>query len=130
LYIDDAAEITKVETSYGGNALSDFTEITDYYTYPTNSLPKTRIVVPYSYFWQANQNVKVTAKWGYGAAVPDDLSFAATVMVAGIINTQNSSDSEVQSESIGRYSVTYKTTKQEHDFSHAKEILKLYKRYA
>lgn len=37
VYIDDAAEITKVEVSYGAG--SDFTEITDYYTYPSNAKP-------------------------------------------------------------------------------------------
>jgi hypothetical protein len=129
IYIDDAFEITKVEVSYGFG--SDFTEITDYYTYPSNTKPITKIILPYNYFWQGNQNVKVTAKWGYGASVPEDLSFAATVMVAGIINSSNQHEGEVQSETIGRYSVTYKTgSNQAHDFSNAKDILKMYKRYA
>jgi 5-enolpyruvylshikimate-3-phosphate synthase len=75
----------------------------------------------------------VTAKWGFGS-VPADLSFAATVMVAGIINNQNSQDTdnkEVQSETIGRYSVTYKSgSTQATDYVNAMNILKSYKRYA
>lgn len=130
IYIDDADEITKVEVSYGGYPAS-FTEVTEYYTYPANTKPITKIILPYEYFYQGNQNVKVTAKWGYGADVPEDLSFAAIVMVAGIINYQNSDDKDISSETIGRYSVTYKTNSpQEHDFSNAKAILKTYKRYA
>lgn len=129
IYIDDADEITKVEVSYGFG--SEFTEVTDYYTYPSNTKPITKIILPYTYFWEGNQNVKVNAKWGYGENVPDDLSFAATILVAGIINSSNTHEGEVQSETIGRYSVTYRTgSNQETDFKTAKEILKTYKRYA
>lgn len=125
LFIDDAVEVTAVKI--GDEAL----ETTDFYLYPSNRLPKTRIVLPYRIFRTGNQNITVTAKWGYGEDIPADLSFAATVMVAGIINYQNSDDKDVSSETIGRYSVTYKSSSlQEHDFSNAKAILKTYKRYA
>lgn len=73
----------------------------------------------------------MTAKWGYGDDIPDDLAFAATVMAAGIVNYQNSDDKDIQSETIGRYTVTYKSNSpQEHDFQDAMKILKTYKRYA
>lgn len=125
LYIDDAVEVTEVKIG------DDVLDSTDYVLYPSNRLPKTRIILPYGIFTSGNQNITVTAKWGYGEAVPDDLSFAATVMVAGIYNSQNSDEKDVQSETIGRYSVTYKTgSSQEHDFSNAMKILKTYKRYA
>lgn len=124
IFIDDAREITGVKIG------DDVFDATDYVIYPANRLPKTRIILPYRRFTRGNQNVTVTAKWGYGS-IPADLSFAATVLVAGIINTQNSNDREVQSETIGRYSVTYRTgTTQASDFANAKEILKMYKRYA
>lgn len=125
LFIDDAVEITEVKL------FDEVLEETDYKLYPANSLPKTRIILPYRIFHSGAQNVTVTAKWGYGEEVPADLEMAATVMVAGIINTQTSTDGEVQSETIGRYSVTYKTgSSQEHDFEDAQRILKMYRRLA
>jgi hypothetical protein len=127
IFIDDAIEVT------GVNIGDDELDITDFVVYPSNRLPKTRIILPYRIFTTGNQNVTVTAKWGYGS-VPADISLAATVMVAGIINGQNSQDTdnrEVQSETIGRYSVTYKSgSQQATDYLNAKETLKMYKRYA
>jgi hypothetical protein len=125
LYIDDAVEV--IEVKIGDEVL----ETIDFYLYPSNRLPKTRITLPYRIFTTGNQNVTVTAKWGFGEEIPADLSFAATVLVAGIINSQNTDEKDVQSETIGRYSVTYRSgSTQQHDFSNAKEILKMYKRYA
>jgi hypothetical protein len=125
IYIDDAVEVTDVKI--GDEVLSP----TEFYLYPSNRLPITRIILPYRIFRTGHQNVTVTAKWGYGEDIPADLAFAATVMVAGIINAQNTGEQEVQSETIGRYSVTYKTgSSQAHDFSNAMKILKTYKRYA
>lgn len=125
LSIDDAVEVTQVKIG------DDILSTTDFVLYPSNRLPKTRIVLPYRYFTAGNQNVTVTAKWGYGEEVPEDLSFAATVMVGAIINAQQSTSNggDVQSETIGRYSVTYTSgSTQEHDFSKAKDILKMYRR--
>lgn len=122
IFIDDAVEITEVKD--GDNVIV----ADNYRLYPSNRLPKTRIILPSSNFSIGAQNIAVTAKWGFGA-VPKDLEFAATVMVAGIINSQNTDDKDIQSETIGRYSVTYKTgTSQEHDFSNAKKILKMYRK--
>jgi hypothetical protein len=127
IFIDDAVEVTGVKIG------DDELDTTDFVVYPSNRLPKTRIILPYRIFTSGNQNVTVTAKWGYGS-IPADISFAATVMVAGIINSQNSQDTdnrEVQSETIGRYSVTYKSgSSQATDYLNAKETLKMYKRYA
>lgn len=123
LVIDDAVEVTKVEID------DEVVDTTDYYLYPTNKLPKTRIIMPYRVFRWANQNVKVTAKWGYGGSIPADLAFAATVLVAGIINSSHSHEGEILSEAIGRYQVTYRTPQQQNDGELAKEIIKKYKRY-
>ena len=126
LFIDDAVEITEVTDN--GRVI----EAGNFRLYPANRLPKTRIILPRYNFSQGAQNVAVTGKFGYGE-MPKDLEFAATVMVAGIINAQTSKseDKQVQSETIGRYSVTYsQNSKQSHDFSEAKKILKLYRRLA
>lgn len=125
LFIDDAVEVTEVKI--GDTVLDE----DDYVQYPANRLPKTRIILPYKKFYRGAQNVTVTAKWGYGEEIPADLAFAATVMVAGIINTQKaqSTDKAVRSETIGRYSVTYEDgSRQSHDFSDARKTLKLYRR--
>jgi hypothetical protein len=123
LFIDDAVEITEVKIN------DTVLDETDYHLYPSNRLPKTRIILPYRNFTSGFQNVTVTAKWGYGEAVPADLSFAATVLVAGIINSADTNDNQVESETIGRYSVTYaKNSPQEHAFKDALKTLKLYRR--
>jgi Phage gp6-like head-tail connector protein len=125
LFIDDAIEVTQVKIN--GVILDS----SDFKLYPPNRLPKTRIILPYKMFYEGAQNITVTAKWGYGEEIPADLSFAATVMVAGIVNAQNARlDTEtVRSETIGRYSVTYAdNSRQSHDFSDAMKTLKLYRR--
>lgn len=123
LFIDDAVEITEVKIN--DTVLED----ADFRLYPANRLPKTRIILPYKKFYEGAQNITITAKWGYGENIPADLAFAATVMTAGIVNSQNIDEKDVQSETIGRYSVTYKTgSTQQHDFQNAKTILKLYRR--
>jgi hypothetical protein len=72
--------------------------------------------------------IRVTARWGYAVEAPRPLVRAATVLVAGIINNSNQHDGEVQSETIGRYTVTYKTKKEQGDFEAAKETIKKYRR--
>lgn len=126
LYIDDASEITKVETGGPDN----WSEIAtaDYYKYPSNAAPYKSIYLPGGRFPAGRQNVRVTAKWGAGA-IPADIELAATVLVAGIINNAYSSDGEVQSMTIGPYSVTYKDQDQLQDFDKVKEILQLNKRF-
>jgi hypothetical protein len=124
IFIDDAVEITEVKDN--GNLIDPV----NYRLYPANRLPKTRIILPRYNFSIGAQNITVKAKWGYGA-VPKDLEFAATVMVAGIINSQQvkSSGGEISSETIGRYSVSYaQGSSQSHDFSNAKSILKMYRK--
>ena len=128
--IDDAVEITQVrvgDTIYTADESGDGDE-DEYTLYPANGLPKNQIWLDGAYFSKGAKNVKVTAKWGYSVAVPADVKFAATVMVAGIINFANSAEGEVQSMSIGRYSVTYKTDQEKKDYMKAADILATYKR--
>jgi hypothetical protein len=137
LLIDEAIAITKVEVgndSYGAN----FTEVVAsgadrYFLKPDNyaakELPVHKIILNARTFTSGIQNNRVTAKWGYSAAVPADIEFAATVFVAGIINQHRQGGDEIKSEKIGNYQVTYNTDDKSNsyaDFVRAQEILKAY----
>jgi hypothetical protein len=104
-------------------------EVDEFYTYPNNVTPKDTIVLKENVFTKDYQNVVVEAKWGYSEEVPQDLAFATTVLVAGIINHSLSHEGEVQSFSMGRYSVAYKDQKGWNDYKDAMAILDNYKRY-
>lgn len=119
IFIDDCVEIEKVEI--------DGVEI-DYFAYPANETPKISIAREYGKFTRGRQNIAVTAKWGYSVAVPADIKFACTVLVAGIINNAADTGGEVKSMSMGEYSVTYKDAKQTSDFDNVKKILANYRR--
>jgi hypothetical protein len=121
ILIDDCVAITKVEI--------DDEENTDYLTYPANSLPITMLKLDDDKFSRGNQNVEVTAKWGYSVNVPADIKLATVILVAGIIYRSLSQEGEVQSISMGRYSVTYKTEKQWDDFETVKKTLDKYTRF-
>lgn len=140
LLIDDAVEITKVEVGeddYGGT----FSEIAStgadrYFTDPENAaakgVPVTKITLRTRRWPKGKQNNRITAKWGYSAEVPADIQFAATVLVAGIINAQTQDGEEIKSEKIGEYQVTYNSEKGRNslsDFERAMEILQAYKKY-
>lgn len=104
-------------------------EVDEFYTYPNNVTPKDTIVLKENVFTKDYQNVVIEAKWGYSEEVPQDLAFATTVLVAGIINHSLSHEGEVQSFSMGRYSVAYKDQKGWNDYKDAMAILDNYKRY-
>jgi len=124
LIVDDLLEITTLKID-GVTISSD-----DYAIYPANKNPKTKIMLKYRVFDLGLQNVEVTGQFGYGTEVPPEIKWACTVLVSGIINASNQHEGEIQSESIGRYSVTYNTQKQLNDFDEAKKIITMYKRYA
>jgi hypothetical protein len=136
LLVDDCVAITKVEVgldTYG----NDFQEVSatgaDRYfvrpnNYSVNSVPITSIELSARDWPAGRQNNRVTAKWGYSASVPADITFAATVFVAGILNFANDPAS-IQSEKIGEYAVTYvEGSSQWGDFMGAKTILNQYKK--
>lgn len=124
ILIDDCVSIDEVKVD-GEVVSSD-----DYYLYPSNETPKTKIVLASGRFAAGRQNVKITAKWGYSVEVPDDIRAVATAFVAGIINFSDRSNSvgEVQSMTIGRYSVTYKTDQQKEDLERIDEALAMRKK--
>lgn len=122
MFIDDCVSITKVEVD------DDEIDTDDYYLYPANSLPITKIVLDSAVFAKGRQNVAITAKWGYSAAVPADIKLACTVLVSGIVNEGAKSDGEVKTVSMGRYSVTYKDAKGWQDLETVKATLAKYRR--
>lgn len=99
--------------------------------YPMNTTPKNRIRTTDAggvVFTKGEQNIVVSAKWGYSVAVPSDIQWVATVLLAGIITESWTSEGEVSSVTLGRYTLTYKTKQQLRDFKTATEILKVYTR--
>jgi hypothetical protein len=128
LLIDDCVAITKVEVD-DEEIVPDSSTEEGYFAYPTNELPKTKLETDGSLFGSGRQNIEVTAKWGYSVAVPADIKQAATIFVSGIINFSDEGKGEVQSESIGAYSVSYKTSQERDDFNRAIDTLKNYKKF-
>ena len=138
LDIDDCVEVTKVEVGNDGWGDS-FTEILStginrYYTLPNNNLsdevPIRRIGLRSRLFIIGNANHRITAKWGYSASVPDDISFAATVIAAGMYyQNRGGKTGPVKSERIGEYQVTYADQGGVNDLKLATEILQGYKKY-
>jgi len=102
-----------------------------YYLYPANSTPKTRIVIDEDLtqvFTKGQQNISISAKWGYSTTVPKEIEFAATIILSGIINFAYEHNSEVQSEGIGEYNVTYNRKEDWVKYQRAIEILDKYKK--
>ncbi len=139
LIVDECIEVTKVEvgnSSYGDSfAEVSSTGADKYFTYPANAtarmVPIHKISLSARCFPSGYQNNRVTAKWGYSITPPEDITFAATVFVAGVINQSRGGGDEIKSESIGSYSVTYNSDKGSNswaDFERAKQILDQYKR--
>ena len=123
LFIDECVEITKLTI--------DDVEISsdDYFLYPANELPKTRIKLSNDsglLFVADEQNVQVEAKWGYSVGCPADIGFAATILVVGIINFSAEMAGEIQTKNIGTYSVAYKDQEDWQDFTKAQAILQRY----
>lgn len=140
LIIDDAITIETVEVGlddYGGNFITvGNTGSNRYFTEPANhaalGVPVTRLLLRDRHFTTGIQNHRITARWGYSAAVPADIEFAATVFTFGIANQQRQGGSSVKSERIGNYQVTYNSENGRDswgDFERAMEILDAYKRY-
>lgn len=135
IIVDECVEVTKVEVgldSYG----QTFQEISAsgadrYFLQPDNysakGVPIHKIVLN-ARVWPAGiQNNRITAKWGYSAAVPDDIKFAATVMVAGVLNQHRQGGDQIKSERIGNYQVTYNSEVGNDswgDFQNAMQILR------
>lgn len=121
LRIDDADEITMLKIDDEEVDLEDVT------TYPYNKKPIKKLILQNGWFTKGIKNIEVEANWG--SSVPAQIEHVANVIVAGIINYAKKGSGAVQAKTIGRYSVTYNTEKQEGDFNSIDKILKQYKKY-
>lgn len=130
MLIEDFFSIVSVKMKSDKDDVAPEDITTDCYFYPANKTPKYQLKSDNTYFTRGNQNIIVNGRRGYFASddVDEDLIFAATVLVAGIINNSNISTGEIKSESIGRYTVTYSTDQQKVDFESAMSIIKNYRR--
>lgn len=138
LLIDDCVAITKVEVgedSYG----SSFTEILAtgsdrYFTYPENAalkgVPFYKLILNGRRWPDGMQNNRITAKWGYSTTPPADIIFAATVLVAGVLNQHRGGGDKIVQERIGNYTVSYDSDEANSlaDFRRTMEILDSYKK--
>lgn len=124
LYIGPATEVVSVKLDPDGDEI----DADQFFVYPANTLPKTKIKLPYLTFPEGSQNIVVNAKYG-ASTMKGEIKFAATVLVAGIINFAWNSGSNVRSMTMGRYSVTYKTDEQKEDLLKVQDILERNKRY-
>lgn len=125
LIIADCYEVTKLEIStdsWGDN----FSVInsTDYKAIRLEpDLPITKLISRYTGFTKGLQNIKITAKWGW-EEIPADISFCATVLASGMYNAQING-SNLKSESIGQYSVSYG----EKDWENLEKVKKILQQY-
>lgn len=138
LMIDDCIAVTEVKV--GNDQWGDSQSVVGntggdrYYTLPTNNVadkvPINKIGLRTRIFTAGHANHTITAKWGYSENVPKDIEFAATVLVAGIVNHSQgkTTNDSVKSEKIGEYSVTYADEKGFADAEMAKKILDSYMR--
>lgn len=131
IVIPECAEISTVEV--------DEVDITaQVLAYPTTQVAKNELKLNGSYFTRGLQNVAINGKFGMFpasdaddiASVPDDLQFACTVLVAGIVNNSANNRDAVKSEKVGQYSVTYNDPKQRKDYVQAMNTLAQYRRIA
>ena len=138
LEIDDAVQIDKVEegSNFYGDSFNEVSEANGSRGYIKLPRDASEREVPYEqlYFrsgiWISGiQNHRVTAKWGYSTEPPEDITFATTVFVAGMINTAHKIKDDIQRESIGNYQVTYADKSQISDYQTAKSILGHYKKH-
>lgn len=135
LFIDDAVEVTEISIGTDENAtvFEPTDERDEYLLYPANALvdkkPYNSIKLTSGIFERGDQNIKVTAKWGYSVEVPADVKLVATILVSDIIEESMSAEGEVQSMSIGRYSVTYKTEERWGSIPQVKELIETYRSY-
>lgn len=126
LFIDDVVAVTELKVA------GDVVSVDDYVTKPFNLAYKNQIKYKtganFSRYNEGDIEVKGRAGMYDKDAIPEDLRFACTVLVAGIVQSSSNDNKNIQSETIGRYTVSYKTDVQKMDYKNAIEIAKSYRR--
>lgn len=117
IFTDPLQTVTAVEILDSNGNVTQVLSADDYILYPLNNTIKDTIYIKNNYWCgflsqsssDQPRRVKVSATFGAGATVPDDIQMAATMLASDLYNVGNSADSEgtVSSESLGDYSVTY-----------------------
>lgn len=125
--VEGATDLGKLILKIGDPAVT--ISNSNIYLEPANTDRKRKIILKENVFTAGRQVISLTARFGYSAAVPADIKMAATILVAGITNYSNNTKGKVQSETIGRYSVSYKTDQGWNDYKSAIDIIKSYKKY-
>ena len=110
----------------------------DYVVYPHNKNPKYRLILTpdanigsfgnAGTFPRGKRRVKVKAKWGYDENVPEDITVAATMLLAGIIE-EGLEGGNVEMEQLGDYRVEYNNVDKISNTMGVAEILDKYKEY-
>jgi len=137
--IDDCIEISKVERSTDryGDSWEEISEggLDGYFVQPNNYEEKgipVRILHLRSRNWfEGVGNVRVTAKYIFRDGVPADVAMAATMIAASLyMANRGGSSGNTKSESIGNYSVTYKTEAEKNSIIKVQNILNAYKKFS
>jgi len=129
LGIDECVEVTEVRrglTTYYADGSEVIPEGTDfgYFLYPINSTPIRALHLRGRIWSRGWGNNRITARWGAYEEVPDDISFATTILAGGLYNFNGGGASgQVQSERIGNYSVAYGNEQGWRSYERAKTIL-------
>jgi hypothetical protein len=128
IVLDGVKDLSAIRFSADGDPIDEDA----YYLYPANEDVKTRIVLRGYVFPKGMQNISITGKFGM-LKVPRDIRFAATALAAGImpsVASEESAEGEIQSLSIGRYSVTYRQeSAASKDIGKIPDILAYHRRY-
>lgn len=138
LVIDDFVSISSIDIlKYDSNdveyALVEGNE-QDYLIHPFNDATKYRVILngnSHINKWpdSPRRRIKITGVWGVAQTVPEDVSLAATMLVAGIIE-KGLKGGTVQSESLGDYSVTYKVMDDISNVMGVNDLLDRYRDYS
>lgn len=126
ILIDPATTVTAVKLSEDGDAIA----ADQYITMPVRKETIEGIKMKYLVFPTGLQNIYITATWGY-ASVPKQVKMAATILVSGIIQNAWQAEGEIQSISLGRYQVTYRSVEEvAAKHPEVEEMLQAVKRFA
>ena len=119
LFIDEIASLVSIKIN------GMFISSGDILLYPANETPKTRIKLRNGIFNKGEQNIEITANWGYSISCPLDITLATTIMVAGIINFAGELQDNVKTERLADYSITYNDPEWK-ELEKAKQIIQSY----
>lgn len=137
LNIDDCVEVSEVNigSNYYGDSFDEVgtTGVDRYYVLPNNyaaeGYPIDKLHLRSRFFTLGFQNQKIKAKWGYSTTPPDDIIYAATVLVASVYKAGRSGAiGGIKSERIGEYNVSFGADSEE-EVKRAIGILNSYKKF-